>query len=155
MHKRTKYLINKRLQLRLIILTVLLVISVIFIFNLFSFSTALQIEKKTDITAFGKGVPVEDIDITERFVVSSSHVKVIVLVDILLILTLMMSVIAHSHHIAGPIYHLHKHLEGMAAGNFGTDLHFREKDEFQYLAETVNRLQEKLKECIDKKNEKK
>ena len=154
MHKRTKYLINKRLQIRLIILTALLLISVIFIFNLFSFSTALQIEKKTDITAFGKNVLVEDIDVTERFVISSGQLKLIVLVDILLILTLMISVVAHSHHVAGPIYHLHRHLEGMTAGNLGTPLHFRKKDEFQYLADTVNRLQEKLKECLNEKNEK-
>ena len=149
MHKRTKYLINKRLQLRLIILTVLLVISVIFIFNLFSFSTALQLEKKTDISVYGKTVPVEDVDITERYVIGSAQVKSIILIDLLLIILLIISVIIHSHHVAGPIYHLHKHLEGMATGNLRSELHFRRRDEFQYLADTVNRLQKKLIECLN------
>ena len=149
MHKRTKYFINKRLQLRLIILTVLLVICVISIFNLFSFSTVFQLEKKTDISVYGKTVPVEDIDITERYVIGSAQVKGIILIDLLLIVLLMISVIIHSHHVAGPIYHLHKHLEGMAAGNLHSELQFRRRDEFQFLADTVNRLQKKLKECLN------
>ena len=52
----------------------------------------------------------------------------------------------YSHRIVGPIYHLQKHLEKMIEGNYKEKLKFRKNDEFQYLAETVNRLQEKLLE---------
>lgn len=46
--------------------------------------------------------------------------------------------LVYSNKIAGPLYHLKKHLRGKMAGEIKYDLKFRDGDNFMELAEVVN-----------------
>ena len=51
----------------------------------------------------------------------------------------------YSHKIAGPIYVIRNNLDKLAGGDFNIRTKFRDGDEFNEIAEAVNRLAEKIK----------
>src|SRR5206468_4748451 len=51
-----------------------------------------------------------------------------------------------SHRIAGPLYRLERHLEGVAEGKEPTDVKFRKGDFYQHLAEACNKVMARLRE---------
>lgn len=46
----------------------------------------------------------------------------------------------YSHRLAGPVYRMKKTVEALHGGAHVDEIHLREKDEFQELAESINRL---------------
>ncbi|MDP8222875.1 MAG: methyl-accepting chemotaxis protein [Candidatus Lernaella stagnicola] len=51
-----------------------------------------------------------------------------------------------SHRIVGPVYAFNRHLNWVRDGNYTRDLHLREKDEFQNLAQVFNATQALLRQ---------
>ena len=148
MMNRKIYLIDKKFQMSMISKVVLLIICSIFISGVISYFVTVHFEKLNDFQLYGTtgGNLNTMIMVSSLFLVKPVIVKSLVLGGGLGTLIAIVLFIFYSHRIAGPMYHLEKHIEMMIRGNYEEDLKFRKKDEFKQLADLINQLQDKLKD---------
>lgn len=73
-------------------------------------------------------------------------------VSVLSIVTLTVTGLLLSHRVAGPLFHLHRHMKRVANGESQSEVQFREKDFFPELADAYN---EQLKTLLESKGGKK
>lgn len=66
--------------------------------------------------------------------------------SILLFLFLVLGGLILSHHIAGPVYRLRKHIQQVASGESFGDLNFRKKDFFQEVVADYNQMLARIRE---------
>lgn len=124
----------------------LVLISVLLLSGFFHYSVAVTLVKKSTTNFFTEKFPAEkDTVIIENLKLNTVYLRTLVGTTLLAALLAAILILTYSNRVAGPIYHLRKHLELMIEGNYDKELHFREKDEFKYLADAINKLQEKLK----------
>ncbi len=101
--------------------------------------------------AIGSGIGLPEDHIFFRFI-STQHDEwnmTFFGMALLIIFSLVGAGIILSHRIAGPLYRLEKHLEGLGEGKKLTALKFRKNDYFQDLAQSYNQHMEKI---FQKKN---
>jgi methyl-accepting chemotaxis protein len=124
---RKKYIINKDLQLRLLLkfLFSLFIISFIIVWN---FYYAMWTTLVNDLQ--GIGITVLKTSITIRMVILS----------VCLILVFTTFSIFLSHRIAGPIFKIKSVIDQIASGKTPQKFYLRKHDEFKELAESVNNL---------------
>lgn len=72
-------------------------------------------------------------------------VAMVMVVLVFVILTVWYG-IRFSHRVVGPIYAFNRHLNWLREGNYTRDLHLREKDEFQNLANVFNSTQAAMRQ---------
>ena len=146
MNKRKKYLIDRGFQLRMITRVIGLMAGAILISGLLAYWVTAQLEKKSraqlyEVTDNYK----EDIKIiSRRGVIAKSQLAG----GALSIIIGSVFMLFYSHRLAGPVVKLKKSLEKIRAGNYEEKIVFRKNDEFQELAEVINRLQAQLKESV-------
>lgn len=153
MKKRKKYLIDRKFQSKMVITVCFLVIAAIFIAGLLSFNLALYLEnRESSMKIYGARLESQDeIVLLERMLVVKPIIfRYLLIGGIFSIIIMAITLVYYSHRLAGPVYHLKKHLEEMIKGNYNEKLHFRKNDEFKHLADTINKLQDKLKESSDR-----
>ncbi|MFH1415573.1 MAG: HAMP domain-containing protein [Elusimicrobiota bacterium] len=148
MKKRKKILIDREFQSRMIRSVVLLVIASVILSGLITYTIALQIENQNNRKLYGARIEVqEDLVLIERLLVLKPVViKYLVITGVLSIIVTSLMLFLYSHRLAGPLYHLEKHIESMIEGNYAEKISFRRKDEFKRLADNINKLQETLKD---------
>lgn len=147
MKKRKQYLLDKKFQLRLTFRVVYLIVFAVFLSGISSYIISINIEKRSKIQLFGiaDALGNETYKISRAGVIKPVIRKAIGISAALSIIIAGFAVFLYSHRLAGPVYHLNKHLKDIIAGNYDNNLSFRKKDEFKQLADTLNELQEKLK----------
>lgn len=151
MKKRKKYLIDAKFQLKLISTVVVLIIGAIIISGLVSYSITIYQEEKSNIQFYGTtpGGNINDMmEISSLFIVKPIVFKSLLIGGILSIIIASALMFFYSHCLAGPIYHIEKHLEKIIEGNYNEKLYFRKNDEFKQLSDIINKLQDKLKNKI-------
>lgn len=150
MGKRKKYIVDKDFQLKIIIVSFFLIAGIFMISIFWSYATSIQIEhieKQSGNRIFGAELNGHDyVMVRERIVVDSKIIKYWLAGGILITILIAVFILFYSHRIVGPIYHLQKHLEKMIEGDYSKKLFFRKHDEFKYLADTINKLQDTLVE---------
>ncbi len=150
MKKRKKYLIDAKFQLKLISTVVLLIIGAIIISGLLSYSITIHQEEKSNIQFYGTtgGNISNMMEISSLFIVKPIVFKSLLIGGILSIIIASALMFFYSHCLAGPVYHIEKHLEKIIEGNYNEKLYFRKNDEFKQLSDIINKLQDKLKNKI-------
>ncbi|MFC2091870.1 hypothetical protein ACFLTD_03770 [Elusimicrobiota bacterium] len=145
---RKIYLVDKKFQSKMIMTIVFMVIISVALSGVLSYVLALQIEGKSSKKIYGSRMDIQDdIVIVERLlVVKPIVVKYLLSTGLFTVIILLVSMIFYSHRLAGPVYHLEKHLEEIINGNYNEKLMFRKHDEFKQLADIINKLQDSLKE---------
>lgn len=149
MEKRRKFLVDKKFQSKMIIAVCFFVIAAVVVSGLLSYVLALHLEDRQDSRKiYGARLEVQDeIVLLERMLVVRPIIgRYLLIGGMLSIIITVITLVFYSHRLAGPVYHLEKHLEEMIKGNYEEKLRFRKNDEFKHLADTINRLQDKLKE---------
>lgn len=148
MKKRKKYLVDRKFQTKMISIVVLLIIGAIIMSGLLAYAITINLEKKSDLQLYGttSGNLNDMIIISSIFIVKPVVVRSLLTGGILSIIMAAILMLLYSHRLAGPVYHLEKHLEEMIKGNYNVKLSFRKNDEFKQLADTINKLQDALKE---------
>ncbi len=139
--KRKSLLINKRFQLAVLVYANALAFLVIGIFSygVYVFSCRLN-EFAGQLSDQQAEVLINFLYMQER-----SLFAVFAFVSICAFVVICTSAMVISHRIAGPLYRLNKHLSKVAAGETLEDVKFRENDYFPELADSCNRLLQKLR----------
>jgi hypothetical protein len=124
-YKRSIFLINPPFQLRfsLIVSSVILISTLIYPVIILDFFSLIS-----------KRIPSLAAEIAE---VQSDLILYLVLIQFVLALLVFLSFIFFTHKIAGPLYKLRIHLEGIREGKTITPLIFRNGDYFQEIADEV------------------
>jgi methyl-accepting chemotaxis protein len=148
MQKRKTYFIDKKFQVKMITTVVGLILGAILLSGILSYSFAMYLERQSDVQFYGTsdGSINDMIAISSMFIVKPVVTRALIAGGLLSVIISTVFMLMYSHKLAGPVYRLEKHLEGMTEGDYSKELKFREKDEFTHLADVVNRLQDKLKE---------
>jgi len=146
--RRVKYLVDRKFQSKMIVATVMLVIGAVLLSGILSYSMALHIEKNDSRKIYGSRLEAQDdIVLLERLmIVRPIILRYLLLGSVFSVILTLVFMVFYSHRLAGPVYHLEKHLDDMIAGNFSKELKFRKNDEFKQLADLINRLQNRLKD---------
>ena len=144
MEKRKNYLIDRKFQTKVITVVVLLIIGAIVVSGVLAYAITINLEKKSDLQLYGttSGDINDMIMITSLFIVKPVVVRSLLTGGILSIVTAAVLMFFYSHRLAGPLYHLEKHLEEIIKGNYNKKLFFRKNDEFKQLADAINKLQD-------------
>lgn len=126
---------------------VILIIGAIIISGVLSYTIAIQLEKKSKVQLYGATDEYQDdvVTVSRLEVIKPVVIKSLIIGGIVSIVLAGVSMFFYSHRLAGPVYHLEKHLQDMVEGKYDKKLVFRKKDEFKQLADTINKLQEKLR----------
>lgn len=148
MEKRKKYIVDIKFQTKMISIVVLLIIGAIVVSGVLTYAITINLEKKSDLQLYGTtGGKINDmVMITSLFIVKPVVVRSLLTGGILSIVTAAILMFFYSHRLAGPVYHLEKHLEEIIKGNYNKKLFFRRNDEFKQLADTINKLQDTLRD---------
>ncbi len=143
--RRTQYLIATQFQLKFvgIILVFMFIGAFISAFTIYYYTWLLLGEKLANISPQGRLITV----------LKTSNM---ILLGRMLLITPMVAILAVllSHRIAGPLYRIKKTLEEVAAGNYGLRIRLRRTDELQDVAESMNKVIEKLETCSGDSNKK-
>ena len=148
MIKRKKYFIDKRFQGKMIARVIMLIAGAMVLSVFLSYYISVQMEKKSKVQLYGAtDTYQDDIRMVSRMeVIKPIIVRSLMIGGIISIVIATVLMLFYSHRLAGPVYKLRKGLEKMIEGDYGEKLVFRKGDEFQGLAEVINRLQDKLRE---------
>ncbi len=144
-YRRTQYLIATQFQLKFvgIILVFMFIGAFISAFTIYYYTWLLLGEKLANIYPQGRLITI----------LKTSNM---ILLGRMLLITPMVAILAVllSHRIAGPLYRIKKTLEEVAAGNYGLRIRLRRTDELQDVAESMNKVIEKLETCSGDSNKK-
>jgi methyl-accepting chemotaxis protein len=142
-YRRTQYLIATQFQLKFvgIILVFMFIGAFISAFTIYYYTWLLLGEKLANIYPQGRLITI----------LKTSNM---ILLGRMLLITPMVAILAVllSHRIAGPLYRIKKTLEEVAAGNYGLRIRLRRTDELQDVAESMNKVIEKLETCSGDSN---
>jgi len=141
-NRRKIYLINPRFQWRFIgfmAAVSVLAISILFLSNVLFFRNMHQ-----EALSVGLAPDNPYFDFLEEQ--QSSLSLVYFGVSVVAFVVMVGLGILYSHRIAGPLHHLHRRMQEIAAGAAPSPLRFRRKDQFQELADSFNAMIAKLKE---------
>ena len=130
-NRRTRFLVNRKLQLGMSFQIVAYVYLYLVLFALLANYSALK------TVVFGTGGDADYIAAVERLEV---FVEVMVLPLILTFLCLWLHGILFSHRLAGPIYRIKQALSQARSGNLSMDVKLRERDYFQDICDELNGL---------------
>jgi methyl-accepting chemotaxis protein len=140
-NRRKIYLINPRFQWRFIgfmAVISLLAISILFVSNVVFFRNMMQ-----DALAVGLAPDNPYFDFLEEQ--KSALSMVYFGVSAVAFLLMMGLGVLYSHRIAGPLYRLNNHMKAIADGADAAPVNFRQRDQFQELAESFNAMIAKLR----------
>lgn len=130
--RRRKYLVDKRFQVRYIVLIILVLVLCIAV-GVSLATVAFQSLSSTEMGAF------------ER-ISKVNFIFWLVLLGVLLLLVVVgFYGLRLSHRIAGPVYAFSRHLDLIKKGVYYSDLKLRKKDEFKHLANSFNIMLETLR----------
>jgi methyl-accepting chemotaxis protein len=146
--KRTQYIINPKFQY--FMLGFVLIQSFVTIAILY----ALNYEFFHKFKVMGRQANIPENHIYFKFLTEQQVYfdKAILLVFALIGVFLVTTVVLISHRIAGPLYHLNKHMQEIADGKELGEVRFRDKDFFMELASSFNRMVLKIKETKETQN---
>ena len=133
--QRKKWIINPKFQIGFILKVNLVFALVIFIFyaaNLHFFRVYMQLGKKI-------GLPESHIFFV--FIKDQFHQmnSIFIITSVSVFVGVCLLGALFSHRIAGPLYRLNKHFLEIANGKPVSEVHFRDTDYFQELAESYNK----------------
>ncbi|MFC2091868.1 hypothetical protein ACFLTD_03760 [Elusimicrobiota bacterium] len=144
--RRRQILVDKKLQIKIIIAAILAISGVFLISGILTYTMAIQLERNANKDFPGVSVEsTDDVVLVERIVVKSGVARFILTFMVVILVFATIFTLFYTNRLAGPIYHLQQHIEKMIEGDFTEELQFREKDEFKYLADAINKLQDKLR----------
>lgn len=137
-YKRRKYFIDKRLQTKYALLTLLLLIVYSGIFVLIVFLPY--------IIPLEHGSSAQEQLVAAR-VLLELHNSVWPAVGVLIVVMSILSIFI-THKIAGPVYRLKQALSEVSAGNLGVTVQLRKHDDLQDLAADMNMVTEELRDFV-------
>jgi hypothetical protein len=139
---RRNYLVNPRLQLRLIFVANVLALIAASVVGTLALYTQTQLDDyRTVVTLCAPNNPALAY-IAER---QSEFGRLCVLVAILQWLIFNLMALILSHRITGPLYRLEHHLEAVGAGQEPVDVHFRKGDLYESLATACNKVMARMR----------
>lgn len=143
-YKRRNYLINPEFQLTVMGFFVGLALVTIIVFY---WAVRLVFNNFNDSL---RNLPMtaENLNETLQFIAQNQRAMnmIFLTTSVLLFLFLTLGGLILSHHIAGPIYRLKKHIQLVASGEPFGDLNFRKKDFFQDIVPDYNRMLARVRE---------
>ena len=144
---RKNYLVNPRLQLRLILgANFLAVISVLLLatFNFYA---------QSHLQSYGSAVNLPPDHPVSQFLAQrqTDFDRLCLLIGVVQFVVFNAAAIFLSHRIAGPLYRLERHLEEVGAGKEPSDVKFRKGDFYEHLAEACNKVMGRLRESPAKR----
>lgn len=130
------------------ILTVLLLMFTSILFaGAFSYFITMRIEQERHYPIYETFEDTDEVRTVSSLFLAESVIARALLISVLITFPLaLIMVLYYSHRIAGPLYHIEKHLGLMIEGECSRPLRLRKGDEFKEIAEKINRLQDTLKE---------
>lgn len=143
---RKTYFVNPRLQLQLILgANILALISVALI-------STLMFYTESQVHNYGAALNLAPNHPFLAFVAKqeADFARMCLVIGIVQFALFNATAIFLSHRIAGPLYRLERHLEGVAEGKEPNDVKFRKGDLYQSLAEACNKLMARLRESLVK-----
>lgn len=138
---RKQYFVNPRLQLPLILsANVLALVSVSLILTLNAYTQA-QLQSYV----FALNLPPDHAFSELLARREADYARMCLWVGIAQFVIFNAAAIFLAHRIAGPLYRLERHLEGVGEGREPTDVKFRKGDLYQQLAEACNKVMARLR----------
>jgi len=137
-YKRRQYFIDKKLQMKYVILTLLLLLiySILFVIILF---VPYMIPVELGSTIEERTTAARMLLALHKSVWPSLGMVIIIMSGISIFIT---------HKIAGPVYRFKKTLAEISAGNLEVKIRLRKNDDLQDLAEDINSVVDELREFV-------
>lgn len=134
-HKRRSFFIDKQIQTKYIILTILLLLLYTFLFAVILFLPY--------IIPLSFDYPIEEQTRAARMLLNL-HASVWPALGVVILIMSALSIFV-THKIAGPVYRFKKDLAEVSAGNLDITIKLREKDDLKDLAEDLNAMIKELR----------
>ena len=139
---RRTYIVNPRLQLRLIFVANVLALIAASVVGTLALYTQAQLDDYRTVFALCAPTNPALAYIAEK---QSEFTRLSVLVVILQWLIFNLMALILSHRITGPLYRLEHHLEAVGAGQEPVDVHFRKGDLYESLAAACNKVMARMR----------
>ena len=137
-HKRRRFFIDKQIQTKYIVLTILLLLLYTFLFVVILFLPY--------IVPLSFDYPIEEQTKAARMLLSL-HTSIWPALGAVTLIMSALSVFV-THKIAGPVYRFKKDLAEVSAGNLDITIKLREKDDLKDLAEDLNLMIKELRTFV-------
>lgn len=135
---RRQYLIDRRLQVKYIILTIVLLLTYTILFSAIIFVPhILNLSSNTSLDEQARAAQT----------LLNLHESVWPALGVVITILGVISIFV-THKIAGPAYNIKKTLANVAAGNLDSSVKLRKKDELKDLAEDINEIINELRMCV-------
>lgn len=135
---RRQYLIDRRLQVKYIILTIVLLLTYTILFSAIIFVPhILNLSSNASLDEQARAAQT----------LLNLHESVWPALGVVITILGVISVFV-THKIAGPAYNIKKTLANVAAGNLDSSVKLRKKDELKDLAEDINEIINELRMCV-------
>ena len=142
-YKRTIYFVNPRFQIKFSLFVSSLVFFCSLIYPIIIYEGYDHLIEKTSNT-----------ELLERLMSAKSDIlQLLILLQIIFFILVFIICIFQGHKIAGPLYRLKEHLNGIKAGEIQEKISFRKGDNFQELAKDYNSAMEAVNRIMAEKDQ--